>query len=293
MSPASGRARLLVPFALLALAGAWSTTRTPAPRWFRGNTHAHTLWSDGDGAPELVASWYRERGYRFLVLSDHNVMLEGEKWFPVQDTDGARLTSAHVADRRARFGADSVEVREREGVHEMRLHTLDELRERFERPDEFLMIAGEEVTDGSPVLAVHVNGLNLAEVVPPQGGASALEMAQRNLDAIAAQGKRLGRPVLGHLNHPNFRWSFTADDVAELRGERFFEIYNGHPGTNTYGDAAHPSAEELWDRANPRRIFELDLPLLLGIASDDSHDHHVTGPQKSNCGRGWIVVRAS
>ena len=22
--------------------------------WFRGNTHTHTLWSDGDGAPEAV-----------------------------------------------------------------------------------------------------------------------------------------------------------------------------------------------------------------------------------------------
>jgi hypothetical protein len=54
-------------------------------RWYRGNTHAHTLESDGDSPPEQVARWYKGHGYAFLVLSDHNVF-----------TDPARL--AHLAD---------------------------------------------------------------------------------------------------------------------------------------------------------------------------------------------------
>lgn len=41
-------------------------------RWFKGNTHTHTLNSDGDSTPEDVARWYREQGYHFLVLTDHN-----------------------------------------------------------------------------------------------------------------------------------------------------------------------------------------------------------------------------
>ena len=40
--------------------------------WYRGNLHTHTTESDGDAEPEKVASWYREHGYDFLVLSDHN-----------------------------------------------------------------------------------------------------------------------------------------------------------------------------------------------------------------------------
>jgi len=32
------------------------------------------LNSDGDSTPDDVAKWYREHGYRFLVLSDHNVL---------------------------------------------------------------------------------------------------------------------------------------------------------------------------------------------------------------------------
>ncbi len=41
-------------------------------RWFKGNTHTHTLNSDGDSSPSVVARWYRDHGYDFLVLSDHN-----------------------------------------------------------------------------------------------------------------------------------------------------------------------------------------------------------------------------
>ena len=43
-------------------------------RWYKGNTHTHTLQSDGDSTPDEVTRWYKERGYHFLVLSDHNVL---------------------------------------------------------------------------------------------------------------------------------------------------------------------------------------------------------------------------
>jgi len=51
-------------------------------RWYRGNTHTHTTESDGDSPPEVVARWYKEHQYQFLVLSDHNVL-----------TDPARLAA--------------------------------------------------------------------------------------------------------------------------------------------------------------------------------------------------------
>lgn len=279
--------------ALLLAAGAWSL-RAPGgeARWYKGCTHVHTLWSDADGAPEEVASWYREHGYQFLVLSDHNLLQTGEKWFPIDHPTDTRLSGARVAELRARFGTENVAVRTRDGQQEMRLLTLDELQARFARDGEFLLIPGEEISDGSMGAPVHVNGLNLAEPIPPQGGASVAEVAERNLAAIVAQGERLSRPVLGHLNHPNFRWALGVDDIAALRSERFFEVYNGHPATNGNGDAQRPGSEALWDRANTRRRGALDLPLLFALATDDAHDHHQEGPALSNCGRGWIQVRA-
>lgn len=40
--------------------------------WLKGNLHTHTLQSDGDSPPEEVAAWYRQHGYDFLVLTDHD-----------------------------------------------------------------------------------------------------------------------------------------------------------------------------------------------------------------------------
>ena len=40
-------------------------------RWYKGNTHTHTLNSDGDSTPEEVVKWYRDNGYNFLVITDH------------------------------------------------------------------------------------------------------------------------------------------------------------------------------------------------------------------------------
>ena len=41
-------------------------------RWFKGNTHTHTNNSDGDAPLENVVRWYREHGYDFVVVTDHN-----------------------------------------------------------------------------------------------------------------------------------------------------------------------------------------------------------------------------
>lgn len=47
-----------------------------AGQWYKGNTHAHTTESDGDSSPEYVATWYKDHGYDFLVLTDHNAFTD-------------------------------------------------------------------------------------------------------------------------------------------------------------------------------------------------------------------------
>lgn len=69
--------------AVLASAGAPPEPQADRPdragwRWYKGNTHTHTTESDGDSSPEEVTRWYRDRGYHFLVLSDHNVLTRTE-----------------------------------------------------------------------------------------------------------------------------------------------------------------------------------------------------------------------
>lgn len=56
-----------------------AAAQPPAPRrWYKGNLHTHTLNSDGDSTPSDVTAWYREHGYQFLVLTDHNYFTEVE-----------------------------------------------------------------------------------------------------------------------------------------------------------------------------------------------------------------------
>lgn len=43
-------------------------------RWWKGNTHTHTINSDGDSSPDTVAGWYKEHGWNFLVISDHDMV---------------------------------------------------------------------------------------------------------------------------------------------------------------------------------------------------------------------------
>lgn len=43
-----------------------------ARRWYKGNLHTHTSNSDGDAPPEEVVRWYRDAGYDFLALTDHD-----------------------------------------------------------------------------------------------------------------------------------------------------------------------------------------------------------------------------
>lgn len=292
----------MIALLLLALLIPQAGAAPDAPRFFKGNTHTHTLWSDGDAAPEVAAAWYREHGYQFLVLSDHNILSEDEKWFEVETIEQnarSRLTPERLRELRERFGAEQVEVREVDGRTEMRLKTLDELKARFERPGKFLFIQGEEVTDrydprseGVRRLEVHINALNTSERIAPQGGDSPVEVLNRNVDAIVAHGAQAGRPVLAHINHPNFGWSLTWRDVAAVAADRFFEVYNGHKGTNSAGDAEHDSMDTLWDRALTLRLTELGLGVLYGVATDDSHNYHGPG-QTSVPGRGFVMVRAA
>lgn len=38
----------------------------------KGNLHTHSLESDGDSEPAAIYRWYRDHGYQFVALTDHN-----------------------------------------------------------------------------------------------------------------------------------------------------------------------------------------------------------------------------
>ena len=203
--------------------------------WFKGQLHTHTLNSDGDSTPDDVVRWYREHGYNFVTITDHNYLTS---------VDG--LNAVHGAD------------------------------------DRFLVVKGEEVTDRIGDKPIHVNGLDPAGFVKPPAGGSVVTMVQNMIDAI-----RSARGVPS-INHPNYGWAMSADDLAQLERTRLFEVFNGHPLVNNLGGGGVPGLEETWDR------LLSSGKLLYGIAVDDAHyfkrPEDTTAPRP---GFGWVHVRAA
>ena len=204
-------------------------------RWYKGNTHTHTLNSDGDSTPDEVVRWYRDHRYDFLVLTDHNFL-----------TEVGALNALHGAD------------------------------------EKFLVIKGEEVSSGFGGRPLHINGLDPERlIIASRDGASVSEVLQKNVDAIRAAN---GVP---HINHPNFGWAISADDLANVRNTRLFEVFNAHPMVNNEGGSGHPSLEQMWDSLLSRGI------VLFGLATDDAHEFKkLDDLSSSRPGVGWVMVRA-
>jgi len=264
----------------------------PVPRWWKGNLHTHTFWSDGDDFPEMVADWYRDRGYHFLALSDHNILSQGQRWVKVAyiEQRGGRIALDKYL---ARFGPDWVQFRSGDdGAQEVRLKPLNEFRALVEERGRFIMIQSEEISDAFEGAPIHINATNLVELIEPQKGTSIVNTIENNFRAIQEQSSRSGQQILPHLNHPNFQWAITPEDIAEAVSDQFFEVFNGHPMVNQLGDEQHVPVERMWDIANTLRIKRFNAPPLYGLATDDSHHHHFGGMNRSSPGRGWVMVRA-
>lgn len=215
----------------------------PTPKWYKGNTHSHTvLCGHADSTPEAVARWYHDRSYNFLILSEHNIFI---------DPDSVRLP----ADKRA----------------------------------DFILIPGEEVTGRE---AIHTTGMNTRRFVPaqlPEGfmnepDATAREAKRRilqmHVDSVLQAG---GAPI---LNHPNYVSGIHADNILRVRRLHLFELFNGHPDVYNWGNELHASTEQKWDSLLTAGM------LIYGVSSDDAHTFQEWSPQKSNPGRGWVMVRS-
>jgi len=107
-------------------------------------------------------------------------------------------------------------------------------------------------------------------------------MVQNTIDAIrAARG-------VPSVNHPNYGWAISPDELGQLQRTRLFEVFNGHPLVNNLGGGGVPGLEETWDR------ILSSGKLLYGIAVDDAHsfkrpeDKTVPRP-----GTGWVYVRVA
>lgn len=243
--------------AAIVLVALWLPLASHA-EWYRGNTHTHTINSDGDSSAEVVSGWYRDHGYHFIVITDHEFLTD-------------------IAPLQEEFGAP-------EKFLVIRGQEVTQIVEDPNHPD--------------GLRHAHVNAINVATVVMPIGrgpgkverrvapaGTLIADTYTRNIAAVLAAGG------IAQVNHPNFRWSVNVNDIANVPDGTLFEVWNAHPlAHNLGGDegGSHgASTEEIWD------ALLSGGKVLWGVGDDDSHNfRELNGLNESGPGRAWVMVRA-
>src|SRR5215467_1569870 len=59
--------------------------------FLKGNLHAHTTFSDGRRPVDHVIARYRDLGYDFLAVTDHDDRVDGDYWFQIPTGDDRLL----------------------------------------------------------------------------------------------------------------------------------------------------------------------------------------------------------
>ena len=283
-------------------------------RWYKGMLHAHTLWSDGRVLPEQAVRAYKDAGYDFFSITDHNrIGSDPDRWMKVAPPGGSWPPVSVEPKVFEAFRRDFPEApwRERGGVKEVRVSTIAETYARFSEPGKFLCMHGCEFTtnvtmpDGS-WRDLHVNCIGLDELIPcartralyyatkKDTVAQTIGMAKAQLDALA-RGKG-NAPSLFFVNHPQWRFSDVLPrDLVANPTVRFFEVCNN--GSSFAPVPPLPDdgffCDRFWDAVNAVRCLKGE-PLLYGVATDDSHGYPGCGIPASSYtfGDGWIGVRA-
>jgi len=293
-------------------------------RWYKGNLHCHTFWSDGRAFPEEAVFWYKSRGYNFLGLSDHNVFQDDtDRWVSIVG-DGAVLkkpqnngsikyryqpqVNRRYFDEYMKAFPDAVTRKNADGGIEARLSTFTELSARFNAPEEFLLLPDVEATRTVDYAngcrnQLHMNYVNIPQLLP-----SYLEKGfnrrvkdipltsflAAHAQEVAAVAKERAAPHLFILNHPIWSWYDVGPEVVvENPLLRFFEVCNNGspfaPGEGLPTDGF--DTDRFWDVANAFRMRR-GLPLLYGIGTDDTHRYRGEPGNMLMPGNAWSLVRA-
>jgi len=143
----------------------------------------------------------------------------------------------------------------------------------------FILIPGEEIT-GKKI--IHTTAMNIKRITPwDYDNRENSAIIQNHVDETIKAG---GQAI---LNHPNFHYAVSVKDILPVKNLYLFELFNGHPAVNNFGDHEHPSTEVMWDQLLTKGL------LIYGVSSDDAHHFKKTAHNRSNPGRGWVMVQAT
>ena len=268
--------------------------------WKKGSIHCHTLWSDGRNMPETAIWVYQQNGYDFVCLSDHNFSQQDPaRWMEVRYDEGhwpPNLTRAEW-ERCQKIAPGMVETKIGGYRTYVKLNTLTRLRELFERKNEFLLVAGVEITtsfkgyESNPEgcsRACHMNVFNL-ELPPfeePKG--TVFDIVDQGLAMFQKGVEKSGSSSFFMMNHPQYHcWDIDPTIMLAYPQIKFFEVCNS--GSNSLRKVDIPiTIESYWDFILAHRL-DRGEGLLYGVASDDAH-FHVQEEGSGDACTGFVVV---
>lgn len=292
--------------ALAFLAGSRAVGQGTRDRWRRGNLHMHTYWSDGRAFPEQAVDAYKKLGYDFIALTDHNIFAsDPNQWRTVEKEDkgwppsiSQSIFDAYVQD----YGKE-VETRQESGRTLVRLKTYEEMCNRFEEPERFLLLPGVEITQFRDHINVHQNYINLPDVIPSvKGGPMNKEIKDNALNEtgiiranaaeVSALAAAMKRQTMLTLNHPQWvYWDIQPQFLIDNPEIRFFEVCNGGSAYAPHPDAQQVTLDSFWDVINAFRSVQ-GAPLLFGIGTDDTH-YYINRTKEQRLADAWVMVRAA
>jgi len=254
--------------------------------WYRGQLHMHTLWSDGNVLPELAAEWYKERGFNFVSLTDHNMLqLDPDRWRKVSQT--------LIEESIEKFGNDWVETKiDDEGQPLVRLKTYAELAQKLNEDGKFLLIPGHEQNARVAGLTLHANAINITESIPfPNHFPTVTEAVLAWRYAALDNSAKNGLEGFWMLNHPIWPYYDILPEVLiEASDVEFYEHPNVSSGPGKWQDLM-PDIEKYWDIVTTYRLINGNKPVY-GVATDDTHDYRRLRNHGDIPGQGWVVVRS-
>ena len=282
-------------------------------RWYRGMLHMHTLWTDGRALPEQAVAAYKDAGYDFIALSDHNRLgVDRDRHVAVGTgkEKGWPPLCVHpdcFKKYMERFGK-TASVRKGEGALTfVRLKTFAELKAMFEEKEKFLLLPGVELTTDVKVkdvtYSMHMNVIGIDDVIERAKRAKFVEyLPGRTIsDAIResrelseALAKARGQSCICMVNHPQWLYyDVVAQDIIDNPELRYFEICsNGSEWPVPDELDGEWYNDHLWDAVLAYRATH-GQQLLYGFGCDDTHFYPGSGLENPYVfGDGYIMVRA-
>ena len=282
-------------FLMFALLAAWAVMAGGQEKqlWRKGAIHTHSLWSDGRSLPEVAVQTYKNLGYDFMCLSDHNIFQEDDNvWLHVTSPLGAwpgNLTPKEYKYAQ-NFVPGKLTVKQVGARTFVKLRTYKELCRMFNEEDKFVMVPGEEITTGVTQYQTHFNVFNVEENLNFSKGSKCKttdEVLKKNYAVYKKAAARAPGKSFFMVNHPFWHaWDIAPRLLIDNHEITHFEICNN---TSVEPVAYALSTEKFWDLVLAHRLAN-GHKVIYATATDDTHYYWPDSKGGTTPDNAWVMV---